>query len=248
MKEYVKLLYQWFRIVKKKMLEGAYVLANIIRHPAPGSDRWLVGKEIQYGGYTSGVDRNKVSDLDPRTGAKIQNGGMVGGDRMLHHAYGPLYSKFLKPFVESSKPITLVEVGILRGTGLAIWCDLFPAARVIGLDIDLGHFKRNKQKLRFMGAFKQNEPETYEFDQFTDNIEYLEELLDGATIDVCIDDGYHSKKANLRTFASMYPHLSNQFVYFIEDNECDFAQIESKYSALRVHKYAELTVVTPDIS
>ena len=61
--------------------------------------------------------------------------------------------------------LIIAEFGILKGTGLAIWCDLFPDARVIGLDIDLGHFEENRSTLERRGAFKQNKPELHEYDQ-----------------------------------------------------------------------------------
>src|SRR5690606_19043130 len=46
------------------------------------------------------------------------------------HNYAPTYAENL-PDTESR--IVIVELGILRGVGLAVWCDLFPNARVIGL-------------------------------------------------------------------------------------------------------------------
>ena len=90
--------------------------------------------------------------------------GMTGGDRMLHHGYGPTYARYLRPFL-GGRNLTVAEFGILKGTGLAIWCDLFTDARVIGLDIDLGHFEENRSRLARRGAFKQNRPELHEYDQ-----------------------------------------------------------------------------------
>ncbi len=69
---------------------------------------------------------------------------MRGGDRMspLRHNYGRYYEHALRPFV-GREDVTLVELGILTGIGLAVWTDLFPHGRIIGLDIDLSHFAQN---------------------------------------------------------------------------------------------------------
>lgn len=143
-----------------------------------GSADWLARTEITYGGYVTGVERRKVSAQDGRNKEELAFGGMTGGDRMLHHGYGPIYARYLAPFLGQSG-MTVAEFGILKGTGLAIWCDLFPTARIIGFDIDLGHFKDNRAALERRGAFKQNTPEIYEFDQLTPNVERLAKALGG---------------------------------------------------------------------
>ena len=74
------------------------------------------------------------------------------GDRMNHHNYSEFYSKILQPFLD--KEIYLIEVGILTGIGLAIWCDIFNKANIIGYDIDIGNYIKNKEHLKSLGAFK----------------------------------------------------------------------------------------------
>jgi hypothetical protein len=72
---------------------------------------------------------------DRKPGKKI-----MGGDRMAGmHQYAEHYAKELTRLL-GRKPdgdLVIAEVGILKGTGLAVWCDLFPKAIVLGLDIDL---------------------------------------------------------------------------------------------------------------
>jgi hypothetical protein len=211
---------------------------------APGSPNWLVGKEMYYGGLQTNVRRNKVSPNDPRTTEEIRQGGMIGGDRMYHHGYAEYYATFLNSFLHKSPEITLVEIGILKGTGLAVWCDLFPGSRIIGLDIDLGHFKDNLNKLRRCKAFQSSWPELYEFDQFLDNRDKVQKLLRGSLIDICIDDGFHSVESIMKTFRSIFPFLSAEFVYFIEDNWTVSAVLADEFSELKVWSYGKLTVVT----
>lgn len=211
---------------------------------SPGTAEWLVGTEIKFGGIETKVPRNKVSPNDPRTKDQLSLGGMIGGDRMLHHGYAEKYSEYLFPFVKSGKIVTLAEVGILKGTGVATWCDLFQNGRILGLDIDLGHINGNMDNLRARGAFKRNRPELYEFDQFLDNAEYLEMILKGDKLDIFIDDGFHSAESILSTMKSVVPHLADCFVYFIEDNSNVHAKVRSIYPDFLVDNEGELTVVT----
>ncbi len=201
--------------------------------------------EMKYGGRIVNVPRNKVSPNDPRTPEQLATGGMVGGDRMFHHGYASVYARHLLPYVQSRKKITLVEFGILKGTGLAIWSDLFPGARIIGFDIDLGHIQANMEHLKKRGAFRNSVPELHEYDQFVENQELLAKILRGGQVDVCIDDGFHSNKTILTTLKSIMPSLSDGFVYFIEDNDQVAKELIEVYSHLSVRPEGELTVIVP---
>jgi len=211
-----------------------------------GSAEWLIGKEMLYGGLQINVRRNKVSPYDPRSEQQIKSGGMIGGDRMYHHCYAQYYARYLEPFIRSENKVTLMEVGILRGTGLALWCDLFPVGRIVGLDIDLKHYENNLKYLKSCGAFQWNFPESYEFDQFVDNRELLLKCLAGDAIDICIDDGFHSNESVIQTFESMLPCLSDKFVYFIEDNNTVSTQLSAQYPDFNVLRFGELTIVKSD--
>lgn len=189
---------------------------HLLGSPARGSAQWLIRSEIAWGGLVTDVARRKVSCRDPRSPEQLASGGMTGGDRMLHHRYAPIYADHLAPFLDTAS-IRLAEFGILRGTGLAVWCDMFPDARVMGFDIDLGHFQANRADLLRRGAFRCNAPEVHEYDQLADGRARLAEVLHGDTLDVVIDDGLHSLDAIVTTWRSVRPHLSRRFVYFIED-------------------------------
>ena len=214
----------------------------------PGSAVWLAGTELKYGGLQKGVPRTKVSPLDPRPEAMIRSGGMSGGDRMLFNGYGDKYAERLQPLVERGAPVTLAEFGILRGNGLAMWCDLFPAGRILGFDIDLSHAEGNFPHLESLGAFTRNRPELHEYDQFIDNAAYLGEILSGAKLDVVMDDGFHSNESILKTVESVRPHLADDFVYLIEDNPRVHRALRARYPDWRVDAAGALTVLTPGCS
>ena len=212
-----------------------------------GSKEWLISMELKYGGLSTNVKRNKLSELDPRLKIKKQklfDGiGMSGGDRMLYHGYAEYYSKYLMDFFQNQK-IVLVEVGILKGVGLAIWCDLFKNSRIIGYDIDLKHINDNMVNLKEKNAFSYNKPELYEFDIYQNNIDFLNENLKEDKVDVCIDDGPHTDESILKNFENFIPFLSNKFIYFIEDNKQVYKKIRKLYPQYTTVNYGELTVVT----
>ncbi len=237
-----KILKYVLLLVRKKYYLSKFSISS------PGTIEWFIGTEIKYGGIETNVPRNKVSPKDPRTKEQISLGGMVGGDRMLHHGYAEKYSEYLLPYVKKCNPVTVVEFGILKGTGLAIWCDLFQNGRILGLDIDLSHINGNMDSLKNLGAFKKNQPELYVFDQFLDNTEYLSTILKGDSIDICIDDGFHSIESILSTMRSTLPYLADEFVYFIEDNEDVHREIKRLYPDLLVENKGHFTIVSRQVS
>ena len=207
----------------------------------PGTADWLIGIEIKYGGKTwavsiqnSALDSGGPSDM------------AVGGDRMLHQGYAGYYERFLQPYVQNrDQRIVFCEVGVLEGTGMTIWCDLFPNARCIGLDVDLSNIEGNMEYLRDLGAFSKNSPELFEYDQFVYSSEYLEEILGGDTIDIFTDDGNHSDEAIMTTLKSVAPHLSEEFVYFVEDNWDVHKLIETEYGGQwAIYSDCGFTVIT----
>ena len=201
-----------------------------------GSVQWLQQMEENFGGYHNTVPRNKVSPLAPPT--KYNPSGMSGGDRMTRHGYAKYYSKHLNDFNCVS---TIVECGILKGTGLAIWSKLFPNADIIGLDIDISHTQNNLDFLKGKGAFENKMPELYEYDQFADNTDKLASILNGRKIYIAIDDGHHSDSAIQNTFDTFKPHLCDKFVYFVEDNRTMYEQL--KKEPVQIFNYKKLVVM-----
>jgi hypothetical protein len=204
---------------------------------APGTWQWLALSELQYGGFKVGV-------------ASRQN---RGGDRMspFFHRYGITYQEFLKTVMpRRGEGLTLVEIGILNGSGLAIWCDLFPKARVIGLDIDLRNFEANRASLEAAGAFSENRPELHEFNQLDPSkaAVLIRKILGETKVDIAIDDGCHSIESIEITFRAMLPHMAPQFVYFIEDNFDTYDVLAGRHRELRWAQRGEMTVATNRVS
>lgn len=210
-----------------------------------GSTEWLQEMEKFYGGYHTGIFRNNTSKAQPEKD-KLNPKGMTGGDRMGkdHHNYAKHYEKHLSKFVKNRyENYIIIECGILKGTGLAIWSTLFPNATIIGLDIDLQNTKNNLDFLKSKGAFQRGSLELHEFDQFADNSNYIKNILKDKKIDIIIDDGYHSEFTILNTIECMKPFLNNSFAYFVEDNKKVYKKIKQNMSNYNCFNYGRLSVI-----
>ena len=213
----------------------------------------IVRAEQRYGGYVE-VERNKISAKDVRVrdgnvAATLEalnaRSRMVGGDRMSNdrHGYGKHYAAALRKVVDTKRAPTVVEVGILRGSGLATWSELFPSGRVVGLDIDLSYVAENLSFLKGKGAFAARDVELYEFDAYAPDAAALEEVFKGDAIDVFIDDGPHTVTAIIRTLNAIYPYLSDECVCFIEDNDKVHHSIAAQFPDFQVEPLGQLTIL-----
>lgn len=190
---------------------------------------WLIEREERYGGYVEMEHAN-------------------GGDRMSVHGYADAYASALSAFVErNGRDVVCVEIGVLRGTGLAMWGDLF--GTVIGLDWNLQPFRDYRDELEARGAFKDCHLRVAPVDQHEITAEQVESVLWGRKASVVIDDGSHEDEATLRTLDAFRPHLADDFLYFVEDQprHSNIHALLQKdplgLTATRLHR--SLTVLTP---
>ena len=215
-----------------------------------GSVRWLQAAEKYFGGFTGIIKRKTVSPLDTRSKEELRQGGMIGGDRMSQHNYAPAYEKHLKRFL-NKKELIIVECGILKGTGLAVWSILFPDADIVGMDIDTSNFLENKQVLKEKGAFENKTPKTLTFDTFDIDTSELVQYLNGRKIDIFIDNAMHKTSTIIDTLEAIYPLMEKKYVYFIEDNREIGYMLRSRGDSIRnkyadkckINFYDELTVI-----
>lgn len=161
-----------------------------------------------------------------------------GGDRMGPHGYAEHYAKVLP-----KTPDVIVEMGILRGTGLALWSELYPGVKLVGLDINVNNFMEHKDELLAKGAFKARLPVVLPFDEF--DMYYwdsLATLLPRNSVDVWIDDAVHETGAILNAFELAYPFMYDRSVYIIEDNE-EAGAIIRDTTGLTVYTEGQFTAV-----
>lgn len=204
--------------------------------------------EARFGGVQRGVERRRVSKFDPRTPAELARGAMQGGDRMALHGYAAHYARYLLPILKRPG-LVVVELGVLRGSGLALLCELFPhARRVIGLDVDSSHYREHRSKLEALGAFRRKQPEVHEFDELApDAAERFASILAGDKVDVFIHDALHTDGPILATMAHVTRHLRPGFRCFIEDNSTVATKImQAPWTNCAVESCGRLTIMAAD--
>jgi len=204
-----------------------------------GAPGWLIRTEKMYS-PTRDRYRAANSRLSPRTRLVNSGGDKMGFDR---NGYATAYSQILARWV--GRETVLVELGAFRGSGLALWSDLFKGGTVIGLDVELHHFAAGLPGLLERGAFRSGTPAVLRFDAYAPDVSELKEALDGRSIDVFIDDGPHKAEPSCLTAERIRPLLSSRFTYVIEDCDEIYDCVEKVFSDCSIRQEAPgLVVIT----
>jgi hypothetical protein len=118
--------------------------------------------------------------------------------------YFPIYEKHLNPW--RNKTATVLEIGVFKGGSLDMWRRFFgPMTTIIGIDIaiDCKAYEKEGIKIRIG-------------DQ-TD-IKFLDSIIDEFGVpDIVIDDGSHQMDHIQATFCHLYPKISKNGIYIVED-------------------------------
>lgn len=239
----LKNIYKFFIFLKFTINSFVYKnFYNYKKNEKLTSPSNLIYLEKKYLGLQTNVRRNVVSEFDPRTKKELRSGGMTGGDKMFHHNYNKVYSQFLSK-IDLKKKLNIVEIGILNGSGIAVFSEIFKNAQIFGLDIDVSNFYKNYKTLKKLGAFR-IKPLIYKYDQFKNNTLMLKKIFFHKKLDIVIDDGFHSDETILNSFEEMKPFFNKNFIYFIEDNSTCFKILKKKYHYYNIHKFSLMTVIT----
>ena len=120
------------------------------------------------------------------------------------HGYTIYYEHYLGQL--RSRPIRLLEIGVLDGKSLATWGEYFPEAVLYGLDIDpyCARFENDRTKI-FIGS----QADAAVLDDIR------QEVPEG--FDVVIDDGSHYVKHVIASFSQLFDQLRPGGTYVIED-------------------------------
>lgn len=130
------------------------------------------------------------------------------------HFYTQYYEKFFGPLRRRS--LNLLEIGIGGfedpqggGGSLRMWRTYFPKAHIYGIDIHDKTFHDEPRIKTFMGSQ-------------ADSDLLAEVVKTMKTIDIIIDDGSHRSEHVLYTFNYLFPHLSPNGIYVIEDTQTSY--------------------------
>lgn len=123
--------------------------------------------------------------------------------------YFPVYEKHFGPLRE--KPIKILEIGILNGGSLQMWRKYFhPDSTIVGIDINPS-CKQHEENGVHVRIGDQSDPE------------FLQQLIDEfGEFDLVIDDGSHHVDHVNKTFQFLYPKISIDGMYFIEDTHAAY--------------------------
>lgn len=158
-----------------------------------------------------------------------------------YHHYGPCYADLLNRMRPSwlardSSQLVIGEIGILKGTGLAIWSEIFPGAQIYGFDFQLNNTINNLLFLKSKGAFVHGDPLLTAYDQLrpvADNAQMLRDVLGAKRISFFMDDGLHTAKAIIDTFLAFKDFVLLGGLYVVEDVSIP----KSEKAAFRKVKY-----------
>jgi hypothetical protein len=125
------------------------------------------------------------------------------------HNYCRQYENIFRDF--RTKPLKLLEIGVLQGESLKIWRDVFPnATNIVGVDINPQcKSYENTEKSIFVEIGDATKP---------DFIKFLNNKY--GNFDIIIDDGSHTNKDVILSFESLFPSVNDDGIYLVEDTIC----------------------------
>lgn len=118
--------------------------------------------------------------------------------------YFPIYERHFSPFV--NRTVTFIEIGVFKGGSLQLWKRyLGPFARIVGIDIN-PKCKALEEDQISIRIGDQSDPK------------FPQQVIDefGAP-DVVLDDGSHMMSHIVASFKFLYPRMSKNGVYMVED-------------------------------
>ena len=145
-----------------------------------------------------------------------------GSDKNTGHQYTQHYARHFAAY--RNKPVKLLEIGIggfepdrgysdpaLGGGSMRMWRTYFPRGRIYGLDI----FDKSPHNERRIKTFQGSQADT----------EFLRVVLEQTgSLDIIIDDGSHRCDHVITSFEYLFPQMSAQGVYAIEDVQTSYLE------------------------
>lgn len=131
---------------------------------------------------------------------------LINDGKIIHKwvHYFPIYERHFGPW--QNKTMTFFEIGVSKGGSLGMWQRYFgPLARIVGIDIN-PECKEHEAPGISVRIGDQSDPL------------FLQSLIEEFGVpDVVLDDGSHQMGHILATFNFLYPKVSKNGVYIVED-------------------------------
>lgn len=120
-----------------------------------------------------------------------------GTDKQSNHAYGDAYDAI---FPDRSAVNLLLEVGVADGSSLLAWQEIFPHAKIVGMDIHVAS--------KWHGEFHMGDQRSKED---------CERAAAGRQFDAIIEDAVHSLDNTLLTLFYLWPFVKPGGLYIVEE-------------------------------
>lgn len=151
--------------------------------------------------------------------SKFQNsmhelGSRYGTDKVSQHSYHTIYPFYIEKFYQTSGGI--IEVGLQKGPSLKMWLSLFPKMHIYGLDINPSQSDGDRQTI-----IKCDQSSETDLQNVIKKIKHPIYFIN--------DDGSHVPEHQVLTFNLLFPILSSQGVYIIEDIETSYYKNKTIY-------------------
>lgn len=131
----------------------------------------------------------------------LSNNGKVA-HKWVH--YFPIYERYLKRYI--NRPCIFWEIGVSHGGSLPLWKKyLGPFAKVIGIDIDPRCVAHEDEQCKVRIGSQ------------SDTV-FLQSIIDEfGPPDIVLDDGSHMMNDLRETFCFLYPNVTQNGIYMVED-------------------------------
>ena len=134
-----------------------------------------------------------------------------------YHDYLVHYDELLAPL--RSQPFDMLEIGVASGASIRMWHDYFPAARIVGVDVEPFAFEPAElPRFTFLRG-SQADPV------------FLHQLVQQFDFRLVVDDGSHYWAHQIFTFQAVFPLLAPGSVYVCEDIQTSFGGHVAQYQA-----------------
>lgn len=150
----------------------------------------------------------------------LQAKGIESGTDKARFGYLPIYEKYLEKYLHVEN-INILEIGILGGSSLKMWRSYFPKAKVLGADIQPHGLNIRGETVNSSFFESDSNSKFYLCDQSKEDDlrQMCEDIVKdtGKGIDIFIDDGSHFQPDMMLTLGVVFPYLSEEGVFILED-------------------------------
>ena len=145
---------------------------------------------------------------------EILNSKRYRTDKHTSHSYvQEYYEDAFKKYQD--KEISFLEIGVLMGESMKLWCDYFKNAKnIVGVDT----FERDSME-KVTSNLKNYNLDLWKMNSFKGDEDKFKEFKEGYPdgFDIIVEDGLHTSEAQIKTFKRYSSLMKKGGLYIIED-------------------------------